>query len=278
MGINFSGFIKVYLHKFSEEIKEIIKDKSLEEKEIIILEKLTSLFLSKYIIIIFSEKNLNPYYYFVNLLQSINKNLFLRIYFPFLDSLINNKFAEKIEKLSEKDNDILKIIESLTEEFKGINIKDLEIEKFESNLYTNNGSNINEFYATVFKAGMDFLTCKNDDYLNIIYKLNESCNLLNINEKKLILSEIIEAKNIKKSNYIQQLIILIIIQIKKDNKNNLNELVESNKISDLIKILEKIKENNNELRKDIFEGIKKEINSKLNLININDLIEYLKLL
>ena len=150
MGINFSGFIKLYLHKFSEEIKEIIKDKSLEEKEIIILEKLTSLFLSKYIIIIFSEKNLNPYYYFVNLLQSINKNLFLRIYFPFLDSLINNKFAEKIEKLNEKDNDILKIIESLTEEFKGINIKDLEIEKFESNLYTNNGSNINEFYKNVF--------------------------------------------------------------------------------------------------------------------------------
>ena len=93
-----------------------------------------------------------------------------------MDSLINNKFAEKIEKLNEKDNDILKIIESLTEEFKGINIKDLEIEKFESNLYTNNGSNINEFYATVFKAGMDFLTCKNDDYLKAIEKKNKILN------------------------------------------------------------------------------------------------------
>ena len=83
MGADFSGLIKIYLHKFSNEINEAIKDKSIEEKEKIFFEKLTSLFLSKYIIIIFSEKNLNPYYYFVNLSQSINKNMFLKIYLPF---------------------------------------------------------------------------------------------------------------------------------------------------------------------------------------------------
>ena len=87
MGADFSGLIKIYLHKFSNEVNDAIKDKSIEEKEKIFFEKLTSLFLSKYIIIIFSEKNLNPYYYFVNLSQSINKNMFLKIYLPFLDNL-----------------------------------------------------------------------------------------------------------------------------------------------------------------------------------------------
>ena len=47
--MDFSGFIKIYLHKFNEEIKESIKDKSIKDKEAIVLEKLTSLFLSKYI-------------------------------------------------------------------------------------------------------------------------------------------------------------------------------------------------------------------------------------
>ena len=133
MGIDFSGFIKIYLHKFNEEIKEAIKDKSIKEKESIFLEKLTSLFLSKYIILIYSEKNLNPYFYLVNICESINKNLFLKIYFHFLDNLINNEFSEKISKISEKDDDIFKIMNSLTEEFKDINIKDIDIEKFENN-------------------------------------------------------------------------------------------------------------------------------------------------
>ena len=278
MGIDFSGFIKIYLHKFNEEIKEAIKDKSIKEKESIFLEKLTSLFLSKYIILIYSEKNLNPYFYLVNICESINKNLFLKIYFHFLDNLINNEFSEKISKISEKDDDIFKIMNSLTEEFKDVNIKDIDSEKYENDLYSNNGSNIVEFYATVFKAGIDFLASKRDNYLNIISKLKKSCELLNIGEKRLILIMIIEAKNIDKSNYIQHILILILLQIKKDDKSNLNELIENNKISDLIEILERVKDKGNELDKESFESIIKEINSEQNLMNIEDLIENLKML
>ena len=38
MGADFSGLIKIYLHKFSNEINEAIKDKSIEEKEKIFFE------------------------------------------------------------------------------------------------------------------------------------------------------------------------------------------------------------------------------------------------
>ena len=89
---------------------------------------------------------------------------------------------------------------------------------------------------------------------------------------------IIEAKNIDKSNYIQHILILILIQIKKDDKNNLNELIENNKISDLIEILERVKDKGNELDKESLESIIKEINSEQNLMNIEDLIENLKML
>ena len=120
------------------------------------------------------------------------------------------------------------------------------------------------------------MTSKSDNYFNIISKLNKSFEILNINEKKLILNMIIEIKNIEKSNYIQQILILILLQIKKDDKNTLNKLMENNKIPALIEILEKMKEKDNELSKEVFEDIIKEINSKQNLMNIDDLIENLK--
>ena len=271
MGADFSGLIKIYLHKFSNEVNESIKDKSIEEKEKIFFEKLTSLFLSKYIIIIFSEKNLNPYYYFVNLSQSINKNMFLKIYLPFLDNLKDNNFAEKILQYNEKNDEILEIVKSLTNEIKDFTDKDIEVEKFENDLYTNNNSNINEFYAAIFKSGIDFLTSektKYDEFVNNIYKSSE---LLNIDERKIMINGLIDSLDLKRINYIQQIIILILI-IK--NENDLDKIVENEKKSNLIKILEKIKAKDNELQQDLIEYIK---NQKVDFMNIEDLIKSIKI-
>lgn len=270
MGVDFSGLIKIYLYKFNNEIKEAIKDKSLEEKESIFLEKLTSLFLSKYIIIIFSEKNLNPYYYFINVCFSINKNTFLKIYFPFLDNLIINNFAEKILQYNEKNDEILEIMKSLTEELKDINNDNIEVEKLENDLYTNNNDNLIEFYSTSFKAGIDFLTIEKTNYNNVINNIMKSSDLLNIEERKTILNGFIEVNNLKKSNYIQQILILILIQLKEEDLKKLNELIETNKRTLLIKILERIKSKDNELQKDISELI---TNTKTDFINIDDLIK-----
>lgn len=276
MGVDFSGFIKLYLHKFNEEIQVQLKDKTLEEKELIILDKITSLFLSKYIIIICSEKNLNPYYYFVNLCQSINKNTFLKIYFPLLDNLIDNKFVEKISQFNEKNDEILPLMNSLTEEFKDMNIKDLDMEKFESNLYTNNDSNINEFYATIFKEGINLLTEEKQSLKNTLNNIIKSSEILNIDEKKIIINGIIEPKNIKKSNFIQQILILVLVRKKINDNQKVNELEKNEKTSDLIEILEKIKVKDNEMQKETFEFIINEILSKQDFMNIDDLIKYYK--
>ena len=231
MGVDFSGFIKVYLYKFNNELKESIKDKSISEKETIFLERITSLFLSKYILIIISEKNLNPYYYFVNISMNFNQNSLIKIYFPFLDNLITNNFAENI--LNNND-DIKTIMESLTNEIKEINNQNLEPEKLEKDLYTNNNSNLIEFYSTILKSGIDFLTKKENEYQNIIDGIIKSSELLNIEEKKMILKEIIEIQSLKKSNYIQQLLVLILLQIKGNNQYTLNELIEKNQVNCLI--------------------------------------------
>lgn len=276
MGVDFSGFIKLYLHKFNEEIQVQLKDKTLEEKELIFLDKITSLFLSKYIIIICSEKNLNPYYYFVNLCQSINKNTFLKIYFPLLDNLIDNKFVEKISQFNEKNDEILPLMNSLTEEFKDMNIKDLDMEKFESNLYTNNDSNINEFYATIFKEGINLLTEEKQSLKNTLNNIIKSSEILNIDEKKIIINGIIEPKNIKKSNFIQQILILVLVRKKINDNQKVNELEKNEKTSDLIEILEKIKVKDNEMQKETFEFIINEILSKQDFMNIDDLIKYYK--
>lgn len=276
MGVDFSGFIKLYLHKFNEEIQVQLKDKTLEEKELIFLDKITSLFLSKYIIIICSEKNLNPYYYFVNLCQSINKNTFLKIYFPLLDNLIDNKFVEKISQFNEKNDEILPLMNSLTEEFKDMNIKDLDMEKFESNLYTNNDSNINEFYATIFKEGINLLTEEKQSLKNTLNNIIKSSEILNIDEKKIIINGIIEPKNIKKSNFIQQILILVLVRKKINDIQKVNELKKNEKTSDLIEILEKIKVKDNEMQKETFEFIINEILSKQDFMNIDDLIKYYK--
>ena len=268
MGVDFSGFIKLYLHKFNEEIQVQLKDKTLEEKELIFLDKITSLFLSKYIIIICSEKNLNPYYYFVNLCQSINKNTFLKIYFPLLDNLIDNKFVEKISQFNEKNDEILPLMNSLTEEFKDMNIKDLDMEKFESNLYTNNDSNINEFYATIFKEGINLLTEEKQSLKNTLNNIIKSSEILNIDEKKIIINGIIEPKNIKKSNFIQQILILVLVRKKINDIQKVNELEKNEKTSDLIEILEKIKVKDNEMQKETFEFIINEILSKQDFMNI----------
>ena len=177
MGVDFSGFIKVYLYKFNNELKESIKDKSISEKETIFLERITSLFLSKYILIIISEKNLNPYYYFVNISMNFNQNSLIKIYFPFLDNLITNNFAENI--LNNND-DIKTIMESLTNEIKEINNQNLEPEKLEKDLYTNNNSNLIEFYSTILKSGIDFLTKKENEYQIIIDGIIKSSELLNL--------------------------------------------------------------------------------------------------
>lgn len=271
MGVDFSGLIKIYLYKFNKEIKEAIKDKSLEQKESIFLEKLTSLFLSKYIIIIFSEKNLNPYYFFINICFSIDKNIFLKIYFPFLDNLIINNFTEKILQYNEKNDEILEIMKSLTEELKDINNDNIEVEKLENGLYTNKNDNLIEFYSTSLKAGIDFLTTQKSNYENIINNLIKSSNLLNINERKTILNGFIETNSLKKSNYIQQILILILMQLKGNDMKNINELIESDKRSLLIKILERIKSKDNELQKDISELF----TSKNDFTNIDDLIKLL---
>lgn len=276
MGVDFSGFIKLYLHKFNEEIQVQLKDKTLEEKELIFLDKITSLFLSKYIIIICSEKNLNPYYYFVNLCQSINKNTFLKIYFPLLDNLIDNKFVEKISQFNEKNDEMLPLMNSLTEEFKDMNIKDLDMEKFESNLYTNNDSNINEFYATIFKEGINLLTEEKQSLKNTLNNVIKSSEILNIDEKKIIINGIIEPKNIKKSNFIQQILILVLVRKKINDNQKVNELEKNEKTSDLIEILEKIKVKDNEMQKETFEFIINEILSKQDFMNIDDLIKYYK--
>ena len=276
MGVDFSGFIKLYLHKFNEEIQVQLKDKTLEEKELIFLDKITSLFLSKYIIIICSEKNLNPYYYFVNLCQSINKNTFLKIYFPLLDNLIDNKFVEKISQFNEKNDEMLPLMNSLTEEFKDMNIKDLDMEKFESNLYTNNDSNINEFYATIFKEGINLLTEEKQSLKNTLNNIIKSSEILNIDEKKIIINGIIEPKNIKKSNFIQQILILVLVRKKINDNQKVNELEKNEKTSDLIEILEKIKVKDNEMQKETFEFIINEILSKQDFMNIDDLIKYYK--
>ena len=270
MGVDFSGLIKIYLYKFNNEIKEVLKDKSLEEKESIFLEKLTSLFLSKYIIIIFSEKNLNPYYYFINICFSINENTFLKIYFPFLDNLIENNFVEKIIQYNEKNDEILEIMKSLTEELKDINNDNLEVEKLENDLYTNKNNNLIEFYSTALKAGIDFLTSEKSNYVNIINNILKSSDLLNISERKTILNGLIEVNNLKKTNYIQQILILFLMQMKEDDIKNINDLIESYKRSLLIKILERIKSKDNELQKDISEFI---TNSKTDFINIDELIK-----
>lgn len=276
MGVDFSGFIKLYLHKFNEEIQVQLKDKTLEEKELIFLDKITSLFLSKYIIIICSEKNLNPYYYFVNLCQSINKNTFLKIYFPLLDNLIDNKFVEKISQFNEKNDEILPLMNSLTEEFKDMNIKDLDMEKFERNLYTNIDSNINEFYATIFKEGINLLTEEKQSLKNTLNNIIKSSEILNIDEKKIIINGIIEPKNIKKSNFIQQILILVLVRKKINDIQKVNELKKNEKTSDLIEILEKIKVKDNEMQKETFEFIINEILSKQDFMNIDDLIKYYK--
>ena len=264
MGVDFSGFIKVYLYKFNNELKESIKDKSISEKETIFLERITSLFLSKYILIIISEKNLNPYYYFVNISMNFNQNSLIKIYFPFLDNLITNNFAENI--LNNND-DIKTIMESLTNEIKEINNQNLEPEKLEKDLYTNNNSNLIEFYSTILKSGIDFLTKKENEYQNIIDDIIKSSELLNIEEKKMILKEIIEIQSLKKSNYIQQILVLILLQIKGNNQYTLNELIEKNQVNCLIKILERIKSKENELQTDFSNFI---TNSKINM-NIEDL-------
>ena len=270
MGVDFSGLIKIYLYKFNNQIKEALKDKSLEEKESIFLEKLTSLFLSKYIIIIFSEKNLNPYYYFINICFSINENTFLKIYFPFLENLIENNFVEKIIQYNEKNDEILEIMKSLTEELKDINNDNLEVEKLENDLYTNKNNNLIEFYSTALKAGIDFLTSEKSNYVNIINNILKSSDLLNISERKTILNGLIEVNNLKKTNYIQQILILFLMQMKEDDIKNINDLIESYKRSLLIKILERIKSKDNELQKDISEFI---TNSKTDFINIDELIK-----
>ena len=271
MGVDFSGFIKVYLYKFNNELKESIKDKSISEKETIFLERITSLFLSKYILIIISEKNLNPYYYFVNISMNFNQNSLIKIYFPFLDNLITNNFAENI--LNNND-DIKTIMESLTNEIKEINNQNLEPEKLEKDLYTNNNSNLIEFYSTILKSGIDFLTKKENEFQNIIDGIIKSSELLNIEEKKMILKEIIEIQSLKKSNYIQQILVLILLQIKGNNQYTLNELIEKNQVNCLIKILERIKSKENELQTDFSNFI---TNSKINM-NIEDLIKEIKYL
>ena len=212
MGMDFSGFIKAYLYKFNIELKESLKDKSILEKEEIFLEKITSLFLSKYILIILSEKQLNSFNYFVNISLHINKNFF-SIYFPFLDNLILNNFSDNILKYSEKDDAIFEI-------------------------------------------------------KNIIDDIIKSSELLNIQERKMILDKLIETQNLKKSNYIQQILILILIRNNDNNKNILNELIEKEKRCDLIKILERIKLKDNELQFELSEFI---TNSKN--INIDNLIK-----
>ena len=267
MGMDFSGFIKAYLYKFNNELKESLKDKSIIEKEEIFLEKITSLFLSKYILIILSEKQLNSFNYFVNISLYINKNFF-SVYFPFLDDLILNNFSDNILKYSEKDDAIFEIIQSMTDEIKDLNVGNMETEKLEKDLYTNNDSNLIKFYSTILKSGIDFLTNKKEKFKNIIDDIIKSSELLNIQERKMILDKLIETQNLKKSNYIQQILILILIRNNDNNKNILNELIEKEKRCDLIKILERIKLKDNELQFELSEFI---TNSKN--INIDNLIK-----
>jgi mannitol/fructose-specific phosphotransferase system IIA component (Ntr-type) len=85
----------------------------------------------------------------------------------------------------------------------------------------------------------------------------------------MILKEIIEFKSLEKSNFIQQILILILLQIKGNNQITLNELIEKNQVNYLIKILEKIKSKNNELQTDFSNFI---TDSKINM-NIDDLIK-----
>jgi len=264
MGMDFSGFIKAYLYKFNKKLNESLKDKSILEKEEIFLEEITSLFLSKYILIILSEKKLNSFNYLVNISLLINKNFFLKMYFHFLDNLILNNFSDNLLEYTEKDDSILEIMKSMTDEIKDLNVENLDTEKLEKDLYTNNNSNLIEFYSTILKSGIDFLTNKKDKYKNIINNIIKCSELLNIQDRKMILNNLVEIQNIKKSNYIQQILILILIRFNDNNKIILNELIEKEKKRDLIKILEKIKSKDNELQSELSEFI---TNSKINFMD-----------
>ena len=86
-----------------------------------------------------------------------------------------------------------------------------------------------------------------------------------------MINGLIDSLDLKRINYIQQIIILILI-IK--NENNLDKIVEKEKKSNLIKILEKIKAKDNELQQDLIEYIK---NQKVDFMNIDDLIKSIKI-
>ena len=143
----------------------------------------------------------------------------------------------------------------MIDEIKDLNVENIEKEKLEKDLYTNNDSNLIKFYSTILKSGIDFFSNKKEKFKNIIDDIIKSSELLNIQERKMILDKLIETQNLKKSNYIQQILILILIRFNDNNKNILNELIEKEKKFDLIKILERIKLKDNELQFELSEFI-----------------------
>ena len=66
----------------------------------------------------------------------------------------------------------------MTDEIKDLNVGNMETEKLEKDLYTNNDSNLIKFYSTILKSGIDFLTNKKEKFKNIIDDIIKSSELL----------------------------------------------------------------------------------------------------
>ena len=211
----------------------------------------------------------------VYICEKNEKYLMPKIILPILDELYDKKFLEFLTKYKgysqrEKDEIIKASFDDNQIKYYEENpIGKKELQNLINNI-NNHESNLIIFYEKIIKIGFSILFPIFKDkpvenmiktYEQFISIVNEEVMKLNNDEKKIVLECFLQVDGLKYTNFLQQIVIYSILFLTKGKGNHAEKknILKVKNFNKLIEILEKIKNNENEI-KNLFEFNTKELN------------------
>ena len=211
----------------------------------------------------------------VYICEKNEKYLMPKIILPILDELYDKKFLEFLTKYKgysqrEKDEIIKASFDDNQIKYYEENpIGKKELQNLINNI-NNHESNLIIFYEKIIKIGFSILFPIFKDkpvenmiktYEQFISIVNEEVMKLNNDEKKIVLECFLQVDGLKYTNFLQQIVIYSILFLTKGKGNNAEKknILKVKNFNKLIEIMEKIKNNENEI-KNLFEFNTKELN------------------
>ncbi len=211
----------------------------------------------------------------VYICEKNEKYLMPKIILPILDELYDKKFLEFLTKYKgysqrEKDEIIKASFDDNQIKYYEENpIGKKELQNLINNI-NNHESNLIIFYEKIIKIGFSILFPIFKDkpvenmiktYEQFISIVNEEVMKLNNDEKKIVLECFLQVDGLKYTNFLQQIVIYSILFLTKGKGNHAEKknILKVKNFNKLIEIMDKIKNNENEI-KNLFEFNTKELN------------------